>query len=129
VSELTTHLGSSITGGQSAVVLDYFTMLRQHFTRPLMQKDLDKDELSETVADVVERMNRYGISKEDLQETLWEMDLLGKFNEKSIETKVKTALTKMWNKNGKTFAEDTATIRAVRGVEPDGDNIDDDGVV
>ncbi len=111
------------------MVLDYFTMLRQHFTRPLMQKDLDKDELSETVADVVERMNRYGISKEDLQETLWEMDLLGKFNEKSIETKVKTALTKMWNKNGKTFAEDTATIRAVRGVEPDGDNIDDDGVV
>ena len=37
ISELTTHLGSNVSGGSRAVVLDYFPALRNKFSRPLMQ--------------------------------------------------------------------------------------------
>jgi hypothetical protein len=106
VSELTTHLGSNITGGSRAVAMDYFPMLRDRFSKPLMQKNMTKEQIASTCTAVVEEMNAYGICKEDVQETLWTLNSYGKFDEKEIASNVKSAFTRTCTKIGKTFSTD-----------------------
>ncbi|CAM9771554.1 unnamed protein product, partial [Choristocarpus tenellus] len=66
LSEVTTHLNSSISGGPEAVRLSYLPTLRVALTRPLLERG------AEGAEECVSMLEEYGLSRDDLFEVYYE---------------------------------------------------------
>ena len=79
-------------------------LLQQGAGSSLTTSDSEGGSTGDAIAQVIDMLDAYGLSKEDFMETLKEMqfvvegDKLFKDRYDAIETKVKTALTKAYNK-------------------------------
>ena len=91
--ELALHLGSRISGTRDAVRRDYLPMLAKYVTRPLV------DGGAAGVAETIARLDEYGLSKDDLFETLPDLQLGGAKvpGLDALDTKAKTHFTKTYN--------------------------------
>lgn len=96
LQEITVHARTTTGASKEAINLDYLPQLRDAITRPLISEDV------ETSIDV---MNQYHLTRDDfdsiLEVSLWP----GNRNPMQfIETKVKSAFTRAYNKNAATAA-------------------------
>jgi len=91
-SELAMHLNSSVSGGLEAVRLSYVPALRDRLMKPMVEQGAD------AVDATIAAMDEYGLSRDDLFETLKELQFS---NQKDIfagmDTKTKTAFTRKFN--------------------------------
>jgi replication factor C subunit 1 len=112
LAELGSHMNSKISGGRSAVRLDYLSPLKHRFFTPLVRtaNGGDTNAITKGVADL---LDEYNLTREDLMVTLGEElifkpDQLGlpmnaraepEFSDflKAIPAQTKAAFTRMWN--------------------------------
>ena len=92
--ELALHLGARISGGRDAVRRDYLGMLTKYVTAPLAGGDVEE---------TIRRLDVYGLSRDDLFETLPDLALrVGGVKEKTaidaLDTKAKTHFTKTYKR-------------------------------
>lgn len=91
-SELSTHLAKHVSGGRDAIRLDYLGAIFRYVASPLVE--------SEDAATTIERLDEYGLSRDDLFEAmpdiLFDDDYVKKFKA-ALTTKTKTAFTKLYN--------------------------------
>lgn len=90
MTELYTHLSSNISGSVSSISMDYFDSLSSYLIDPLLKEDVDE---------CIDRLDEYGLTRDDLVEGLNYIPLgEGKSLFDSVPTKVKTALTRKYSK-------------------------------
>lgn len=95
--ELVHHTSLSIGQGFLPIRLDYVPYLRSHLLNLLAKSGADGAE------EVVNMLDAYGLSKEDFSESLKELQLVSekdpqlKDRYEELDSKVKTALTKLYN--------------------------------
>lgn len=92
LSELRSHMSSTISASHTALACDYIAPLRSAITRPLVCKGNDG------INDIISTMEHYNLTKED-RETVMELCNFGSFDPKSITTKLKSAFTRAFNKH------------------------------
>eukprot|EP00616_Rhizochromulina_sp_CCMP1243_P009043 CAMPEP_0118991158 /NCGR_PEP_ID=MMETSP1173-20130426/51167_1 /TAXON_ID=1034831 /ORGANISM="Rhizochromulina marina cf, Strain CCMP1243" /LENGTH=421 /DNA_ID=CAMNT_0006942269 /DNA_START=28 /DNA_END=1293 /DNA_ORIENTATION=+ len=92
LGDLAMHLSSAVSGGQEAVRLNYAPVLRRRLVSPLLQKG------AEGVQETIAMLDEYGMSREDLFETLPELQLPGYGEDlDKIDSKTKSAFTRKYN--------------------------------
>lgn len=93
VSELYSHARTRVSGDKNSMLLDYSERLGDLLLRPLKEKGVDGAE------DTLEVMKNYSLLRDDMMNLF---DLLSCFSKPNqydkIDTKVKVALTKLYNK-------------------------------
>lgn len=90
MTELYTHLSSNISGSVSSISMDYYESLSSYLIDPLLKEDVDE---------CIERLDEYGLTRDDLVEGLNYIPLgEGKSLFDTVPTKVKTALTRKYSK-------------------------------
>lgn len=104
LAELGLHVGAYVSGGREAIRLDYADAFRMTMLAPLAAESV-KDDPAPAISRVISQLDDYGMSKDDLMETLGNEVRFGErlapgFPEYAslIESKVKAALTREYNK-------------------------------
>lgn len=138
LSEIGDHLRSEAGVDRADLRMNYLPMLRAHLCGPLVQKGTDGAE------DVIQILDHYHLSRDDWTSINELCQLSGHADPmKSIETKVKTAFTRAYNKGThimnyaedvggkkkKRKAVDTVALGAdedIEGLMDDDDDDDDD---
>ncbi|KAL0275125.1 UNVERIFIED_CONTAM: hypothetical protein PYX00_003084 [Menopon gallinae] len=117
LQELQSHMRLSISAGKEAVNLDYLHVLRDAITRPLLRDGADG------VSETLQIMSDYNLTKDDL-DNIMELALWpgGKDVFAGVDSKVKAALTRSYNKEGKLVPFATSVnVRKVKSTDADYD--------
>ena len=120
LQELKMHMNLKISGSKTSLNLDYLEPLRNSLVNPLIKEG------AEGIPKVLERLESYYLKKEDIETmnelTLWEnqTDPMSK-----VDSKVKAALTRAYNKESFTLPYSLGTVK--KGRSQAADNIDDYG--
>ncbi|KAJ8609750.1 hypothetical protein CTAYLR_009246 [Chrysophaeum taylorii] len=130
-SELATHLSSKISAARAAIRLDYLHSLLEYCGGPVLNGDVET---------TISRLDDYGLSRDDLLESMCDLSLSGFAKSlKSLDAKAKTAFTKEYNKGRHTSQalndQQVAVVKKKKRTEfedddddPDDDPDDDDDV-
>lgn len=114
LATLCLHASGKFSGTRSALRLDYFDPLRSHLISPMMEASDGARDTKEAVSTSIERLIDYGLSNTDLMESMMEIafpptsgkgantngNIVIPDYSKVLETKVKTAFTREYNKRG-----------------------------
>lgn len=106
----------------SAFRLEYIPLLQTKLTQPLFK---NKDGVKETL----KMMNENGIDKDDLQEKLQDLyisNINEEFKYEKVDSKIKTSLTREWNKLYEIKQAKKATKKKGEKEEDDSDNSDEE---
>lgn len=125
-SELAMHLGRTVSAGRDALRLDYIEPLFRYISMPLL-------ELEDAQASI-QRLDEYGLSKEDFFESLADIVLADSVAKqlKNLDAKTKSAFTKVYNSttHSSQALVDQITVsrrrRSRKDSEGDDDGDDDD---
>ncbi len=93
-ADLSYRLGHRVSAGREAVRRDYLGPLLRHVSAPLLGGD---------ASGTIERLDAYGLSRDDLMETLPDLELHDKDKPKpfaSLDAKAKSAFTRAYNSVG-----------------------------
>jgi len=92
LGDLAMHLSSTVSGGQEAIRLNYAPVLRRRLLTPLIEKGVDG------VQETIDMLDEYGMNREDLFETLPELQLPGYGDAvDKLDSKTKSAFTRKYN--------------------------------
>lgn len=122
--ELAMHTSAKFSGGANGLRMDYFSLLRQRLTQPLVQRQ------AAGVEEVIGLLDELNMSKDDYDTLTTEFGLTGYSKDTiRIDGRVKSALTRQYNKGHKEVqkVKSSADDEGVGSDEEGGS--DDDGFV
>lgn len=117
LQELKMHMNLKISGSKTSLNLDYLEPLKNSLMNRLIKEG------AEGIPKVLERLESYYLRKEDIETmnelTLWEnqTDPMSK-----VDSKVKAALTRAYNKEGFTLPYSLGTVKKGRSQATDNDD-------
>ena len=80
------HLNFSVSGSSSSIRLDYFPYLTEHLANTLISPP--NGDVNEAIRKVLETLDAYGLSKDDLTESLKELQVVQSEKRVSCESRV-----------------------------------------
>eukprot|EP01052_Picozoa_sp_SAG31_P024202 SAG31_NODE_2043_length_6582_cov_2.798952_4_plen_128_part_00 len=124
------HASATLSGGATAIRLDYFELLRHRLTQPLREAGADGvraiigllEDLNLSKDDWDTLVSEFGLGPERLvchhfevntKEINSSVTRVCTFQDKTIDTRAKSALTRMYNKNHK----ETTKLKRSKGSE------------